>query len=138
MTKKAVYNPRYLMPPGHLASVSPLALDLISGETMEKVDKQLDELIDVAHKCLTSPLVRKAQAFPRFAIGGSTFSKKVAARELPQPAYRDGRITAYREIDLDMMLAAQALATRNGFMLNARAFVAALSTPFNASAEVNV
>lgn len=131
MTKKAGYNSRYLMPPGHLASVSPLALNLVSCDTMEKLDEQFDRLIETAHKCLTSPLVRKAKAFPRFAIGSSTFLKKVAAGELPQPAYRDGRITAYREIDLDIMLAAQALATRNGFTLNARAFVAALCAPIN-------
>ena len=36
-----------------------------------------------------------------------------------------------------MMLAAQALATRNGFMLNARAFVAALCAPINVTEKVN-
>ncbi|MBK5119194.1 hypothetical protein IQ288_04795 [Burkholderia sp. R-69980] len=136
MTKKAGYNPRYLVLPEHLASVSPPALNLIAGETMQKLDEQFNELIETARQCLTSPLVRKAKAYPRFAIGGSTFSKKVAAGELPQPAYRDGRITAYREIDLDMMLAAQTLATRNGFTLNARVFVAQLSAPLNVGTEV--
>jgi hypothetical protein len=101
------------------------------------VDAQILALIRNAQQCLSSPLVRKAKAYPRFAIGGSTFSKKVAAGELPQPAYRDNRITAYREIDLDVMLAAQAIATRNGFMLNARAVVAALSAPLNATQEVS-
>lgn len=138
MTKKSSYKPRYLMPPGHLASASPLALNVVAAETIQKLDEQLHECVEAARKRISSPLVRKAKAFPRFAIGSSTFSKKVAALELPQPAYRDGRITAYREIDLDMMLAAQTLATRNGFTLNARAFVAALSAPLNATQEVSV
>jgi predicted DNA-binding transcriptional regulator AlpA len=137
MTKNAGYHPRYLMPPRHLASASTLALNLISGEAMQNLDEQFDALIEAAQKCHTSPLVRKAKAFTRFAIGSSTFLKKVAAGELPQPAYRDGRVTAYREIDLDMMLAAQALATRNGFMLNGRAFVAALCAPINVSAKAS-
>ncbi|WP_186103826.1 hypothetical protein [Burkholderia gladioli] len=110
---------------------------IISKVNVHDVDAQILALIKNAQQCRSSPLVRKAKAYPRFAIGASTFSKKVAAGELPQPAYRDARITAYREIDLDMMLAAQTLATRNGFMLNARAFVAALSAPINVSAEVS-
>ncbi len=103
---------------------------------VQALDEKIRALAERATACISSPMVRKAQAYPRFAIGASTFSKKVAAGELPQAAYRDGRVTAYREIDLDMMLAAQALATRNGFTLNARAFVAALSAPISASLEV--
>lgn len=101
------------------------------------LDAEILALAEHARACISSPLIRKAKAFPRFAIGGSTFSKKVAAHELPQPAYRDERVTAYKEIDLDMMLAAQALATRNGFMLNARAFVAALCAPINVTEKVS-
>ncbi len=98
---------------------------------VQMLDAEILALAERARACINSPLVRKAKAYPRFAIGGSTFSKKVKAGELPQPAYKDARITAYKEVDLDMMLAAQALATRSGFMLNARAFVAALSAPNN-------
>lgn len=104
---------------------------------VQLLDAEILALAEHARACIHSPLVRKAQSYPRFAIGGSTFSKRVAALELPQPAYRDGRITAYKEIDLDMMLAAQALATRNGLMLNARAFVAALCAPANVTEMVN-
>lgn len=104
---------------------------------VQVLDAEILALAERARTCINSPLVRKARAYPRFAIGGSTFSKKVAAHELPQPAYRDERVTAYKEIDLDMMLAAQALATRNGFMLNARAFVAALCAPINVSAKAS-
>ncbi|AIV50011.1 hypothetical protein [Burkholderia pseudomallei] len=108
---------------------------IISKVNVHDVDAQIHVLIKNAQQCISSPLVRKAKAYPRFAIGASTFSKRVAAGELPQPAYRDNRITAYREIDMDMMLAAQTLATRNGFMLNARAFVAALNAPGNPKTE---
>jgi hypothetical protein len=132
MTKKAGYIPRYLK--GNSHSSAPAH---VSDETMQKVDEQIHGFIENEQKCISSPLVRKAKAFPRFAIGGSTFSKKVKAGELPQPAYRSERITAYKEIDLDMMLAAQALATRNGFMLDAKAFVAALGAPVNVPAEMN-
>ncbi|KGC90585.1 hypothetical protein DP62_484 [Burkholderia pseudomallei] len=103
---------------------------------VQLLDAEILALAERARACINSPLVRKAKAYPRFAIGGSTFSKRVAALELPQPAYRENRITAYKEIDLDMMLAAQALATRNGFILNATAFVAALCAPVDATAEV--
>lgn len=103
---------------------------------VQVLDAEILALGEHARACVNSPLVRKAKAYPRFAIGGSTFSKKVKAGELPQPAYKDERITAYKEIDLDMMLAAQALATRNGFILNATAFVAVLCAPLDATAEV--
>jgi hypothetical protein len=137
MTKKAGYTPRYLRLPDRLAGPSLVVLNQAPDETAQHVDEQIHGYIERAQKCISSPLVRKAKAFPRFAIGGSTFSKKVKAGELPQPAYRDERITAYKEIDLDMMLAAQALATRNGFMLDAKAFVAALGAPVNVPAEMN-
>lgn len=102
---------------------------------VQLLDEEILALAEHARTCVNSALVRKAKAYPRFAIGGSTFSKKVAALELPQPAYRDQRITAYKEIDLDMMLAAQTLATRNGFLLNAQAFVAALNAPASSKME---
>lgn len=103
---------------------------------VQLLDAEILGLAEQARKCISSPLVRKAKAYPRFAIGASTFSKKVAAGQLPPPAYKSGSITAYKEIDLDMMLAAQTLATRNGFILNATAFVAALCAPVDATAEV--
>lgn len=107
----------------------------INETNKQAVHAQLQALVERAHADISSPLVRKAQAYPRFAIGASTFLKKVAAGELPQPAYRDGRVTAYRTVDLDVMLAAQTLAARNGFMLNARAFVAALNAPGSPKTE---
>jgi hypothetical protein len=103
---------------------------------VQVLDAEILGLAEHARACISSPLVRKAKACPRFAIGASTFSKKVAAGQMPPPAYKSRSITAYKEIDLDMMLAAQALATRNGFILNATAFVAALCAPVNATAEV--
>lgn len=103
---------------------------------IQVLDAEILALAERARACIGSPLVRKANAYPRFAIGASTFSKKVAAGQMPPPAYKSRSITAYKEIDLDMMLAAQALATRNGFILNATAFVAALCTPVDATAEV--
>ncbi|KGU93605.1 hypothetical protein X888_2996 [Burkholderia pseudomallei MSHR4377] len=103
---------------------------------VELLDAEILGLAEQARTCINSPLVRKAKAYPRFAIGASTFSKKVAAGELPPPAYKSGSITAYKEIDLDMMLAAQTLATRNGFTLNATAFVAALCAPVDATSGV--
>jgi len=102
---------------------------------VQALDTEILALAERARACINSPLVRKAQAYPRFAIGGSTFSKRVTALELPQPAYQQNRITAYKTIDLDMMLAAQALATRSGFLLNARAFVAALNAPVTPEME---
>lgn len=102
---------------------------------VQMLDAEILALAEHARACISSPLVRKAKAYPRFAIGGSTFSKRVAAGEMPPPAYKSGSITGYKEMDLDMMLAAQALATRNGFALNARAFVAALSAPVNPERE---
>lgn len=134
MTKKTGYTPRYLTLPAFAASAPLVASSL----TSDKVDGQIQALIETARKCISSPLLRKAKAYPRLAIGGSTFSKKVKAGELPQPAYRDARITAYREIDLDTMLAAQALATRHGFMLNARAVVSALCAPLDTASGVSV
>ncbi|PLZ01569.1 hypothetical protein CY652_15785 [Burkholderia sp. WAC0059] len=136
MTQKSGYKPRYLKRLNRAARSS-VAQSLVSDETAQKVDKQIDVFIENAQKNVSGPLVRKAKAYPRFAIGASTFSKKVAAGELPQPAYKSGSITGYKEIELDMMLAAQTLATRNGFMLDAKAFVAALSAPVNASEEVS-
>lgn len=130
LSRFLIERPRAISAPSDLSQV-------ICKVDVRDLDAQILALAERARVCISSPLVRKAKAYPRFAIGGSTFSKKVTAGELPQPAYQDEHITAYKEIDLDMMLAAQTLATRNGFILNARAFVAVLNAPINVSAEVS-
>jgi len=136
MTNKSLS--RFLLECPHAVSTNLYnANQLGNSSDTSNVDAQILALVEHAQKCINSPLVRKCAAYPRFAIGKSTFAKKVKARELPQPVYCNSRVTAYRVIDLDMTLAALALAAQHGFMLNMKAFVAALSRPVGASAEIS-
>ena len=108
----------------------------ISVEEIERLNTQIGALARHAQDCLDSPLIRLPEAHTKLGIGRSTYLKKVQLKQLPQPVYCGPRVAAYREVDLDMVLAAQTLASRHGFMLDLKAFVAAMSAPINASTKV--
>lgn len=108
----------------------------ISPEEIDKANALVAAFALRAQKCVNSRLIRLPAAHTRLAIGRSTFLKKVRLKELPQPVYCGPRVTAYREIDLDMTIAAQTLASHYGLMLDMKKFVAALSAPIVSVMEV--
>ncbi len=108
----------------------------ISPEEIDKANALVAAFALRAQKCLNSRLIRLPAAHTRLAIGRSTFLKKVRLKELPQPIYCGPRVTAYREIDLDMTIAAQTLASHYGLMLDMKKFVAALGGSVDAAAQV--
>lgn len=110
---------------------------LISPEEIDMANALVAAYALRARKCLDSKLIRLPTAHTRLAIGRSTFLKKVRLKELPQPVYCGPRVTAYREIDLDMTIAAQTLASHYGLMLDMKKFVAALSAPIVSVTEVS-
>jgi len=138
MTRKAASVLHYLTahPRPASNSVNPDPRLTLHGATTE-LEAQIGLLAENARNNLSSPLVRLPALCEAFGLARSTALKKVALMELPQRVhFNNSRISAYRKVDIDMMLAAQTLATRNGFVLNAVAFVAALSAPTDSVAEV--
>lgn len=128
---------RFLLERPHAASAY-LAEDFQADSQPDpgKLDAQILELIQHARRRTNSPLVRLDDTFPSFAIGKSTFLKRVRLKEQIQPVYYGPRVTAYRVVDRDVTLASMTLAARHGFMLNMKTFVAVLYAPLDGQAEV--
>lgn len=110
----------------------------VSNITRSEVEARIRALAKKAQEDLTSPLVRLPALCDAFGLARSTTLKKVALRELPQRVhFHRSRVSAYRKVDIDMTLAANALAARHGYVLNSAAFIAAISAPLDATAQTN-
>lgn len=109
-----------------------------SNTTRLEVEATIRALAEKARQDLTSPLVRLPALCDAFGLARSTTLKKVARAELPQRVlFFSSRVSAYRKVDIDMTLAASALAARHGYVLNSAAFIAAISAPLDTTAPTN-
>lgn len=119
-------------------SITRADLGLASRDALLDAGAQIDLLAKTARNDLTSPLVRLPALCEAFGLARSTALRKIARKELPQRVrFHNSRISAYRKVDIEMTLAAQTLAARHGYMLNMASFIAAISAPFDTTAQTN-
>jgi predicted DNA-binding transcriptional regulator AlpA len=138
--KSAGLVSEFLIADPHRLSVATgrAASDPASNTTRSEVEGAIRELAKKAQESLTSPLVRLPALCDAFGLARSTTLKKVARKELPQRVhFQNSRVSAFRKVDIDMTLAASALAARYGYVLNSAAFIAAISAPLNSTALTN-